>query len=176
MKNKRGTGLDFIVDKLTNSIENAASGDSFATEVSALTNSDLKLVTRSNGWLFNWRNEFKIPARDVYKLTIVNNMSIIQGLICLEVKSDHVYMHLLESAPFNRGKEKAYNGVPANWVAFGCKLSFERGHEGYLSFLSKTVLIDHYEKTLGASHFGRRAMVIETQAALTLINKYFPIQ
>jgi len=34
----------------------------------------------------------------------------------------------------------------------------------------------HYEKTLGASHFGRRAMVVETQATLKLINKYFPTQ
>jgi hypothetical protein len=56
------------------------------------------------------------------------------------------------------------------------KISFQRGHEGNLSFLSKTVLIDHYERTLGAFHFGGRVMVIETQAALKLINRYFPIQ
>ena len=56
------------------------------------------------------------------------------------------------------------------------KISFQRGHEGNLSFLSKTVLIDHYERTLGAFHFGGRVMVIETKAALKLINRYFPIQ
>ena len=176
MRNKHETGLDFIVDKLTNSIENVVTRDSFATEISVLSNSDLKLVTKTNGWVFNWRDEFKEPARDVYKLTIVNNTSIIQGLICLEVKSDHVYMHLVESAPFNRGKRKVYNGVPANLVAFACKLSFQRGHQGNVSFLSKTVLIDHYEKTLGAFHFGGRVMVIETNAALKLINKYFSNQ
>ncbi|MBC7384196.1 MAG: hypothetical protein H7296_14615 [Bacteroidia bacterium] len=176
MKNKQETGLDFIVDKLTNSIENVVTGDSFATEVSVLTNSDLKLVTKTNGWVFNWRDELKEPTRDVYKLTIVNNSSIIQGLICLEVKPDHVYLHLIESAPFNRGKKKMYNGVCGNLVAFACKFSFQRGHDGNVSFLSKTVLIDHYEKTLGAFHFGGRIMVIETQTALRLINKYFPNQ
>jgi hypothetical protein len=36
-----------------------------------------------------------------------------------------------------------------------------------------TQLIDHYEKTLGAVHFGGRIMIIETQAALKLIKKYF---
>jgi len=37
-------------------------------------------------------------------------------------------------------------------------------------------LIDHYIKTLGAFHFGGRIMIIETQAALKLINKYFKNQ
>ena len=173
MKTDKDIGLDFIIDKLTNSIENVITGDSFSTDISILTNNDLKTVSKKNGWLFNWRDEFKEPARDVFKLTIVNNPTIIQGLISLEVKSDHVYMHLVESAPFNKGKTKIYAGVPGNLVAFACKLSFQRGHEGNVSFLSKTQLVEHYEKTLGAFHFGGRIMIIETQAALRLINKYF---
>jgi hypothetical protein len=173
---KNEIGLDFIVDKLTNSIDNVVTGDRFATDISVLTSSDLKTVSKKNGWLFNWRHEFKEPARDVYKLTIVNNPTIIQGLISLEVKADHVYMHLVESAPFNKGKIKMYSGVPGNLVAFACKLSFQRGHEGNVSFLSKTQLVEHYEKTLGAFHFGGRVMVIETNSALKLINKYFQNQ
>ena len=90
-----------------------------------------------------------------------------------EVKSDHVYMHLVESAPFNIGKQKVYAGVPGNLVAFACKLSFQHGHDGNVAFISKTQLIEHYEKTLGAFHFGGRLMIIETQAALRLVNKYF---
>jgi hypothetical protein len=173
MKKDNDIGLDFFVDKLTNSIENVITGDSFSTDISILANNDLKIVSKKNGWLFNWRDEFKEPARDVYKLTIVNNPTIIQGLISLEVKADHVYMHLVESAPFNKGKTKIYAGVPGNLVAFACKLSFQRGHEGNVSFLSKTQLVEHYEKTLGAFHFGGRIMIIETDAALRLINKYF---
>ncbi len=129
--------------------------------------------TKGRGWLFNWRDEFKEPARDVYKLTIFNNPTVIQGLISLEVKSDHVYMHLVESAPFNKGKAKMYSGVLGNLVAFSCKLSFQRGHDGNVSFLSKSQLIEHYEKALGATHFGGRVMIIETKSALKLINKYF---
>ena len=166
-------GLDFIIDKLTNSIENVISGDSFATDISLLTTTDLKSIIKKANWLFNWKEEYKQPERDVYKLTIVNNSTIIQGLISLEVKADHVYMHLVESAPFNKGKSKLYSGVPGNLVAFACKLSFQRGHEGNVAFLSKTQLIEHYEKTLGAFHFGGRIMIIDTQAALKLINKYF---
>ena len=173
MIRKEILGLDFIVDKLTNSIENVVTGDSFKTEIAILSKSDLNLVSKKNGWLFNWRMEMKEPARDIYKITIVGNPSIIQGLISLEVKEDHVFMHLVESAPFNKGKGKMYSGVPGNLVAFACKVSFQRGHEGNISFLSKTQLIDHYIKTLGAIHFGGRIMILETVAALKLIDRYF---
>lgn len=173
MKKDQSIGLDFIVDKLTNSVENVVTGDSFKTEVSILTKADLKLVTKKNGWLFDWKKELKEPVREIYKLTIVGNPTIIQGLISMEVKEDHVYMHLVESAPFNKGKEKMYSGVPANLVAFACRVSFQRGHEGNISFLSKSQLIEHYEKTLGAFHFGGRVMIIDTVAALKLIDRYF---
>jgi hypothetical protein len=173
MRKRKETGLDFFVDKLTNSIENIVTGDSFRTEISLISQEDLKTVKKSLDWQFNWANEYKDPARDVYKLTIVNNSKVIQGLISLEVKADHVYMHLVESAPFNKGKSKMYSGVPGNLVAFACKLSFQRGHGGNVAFLSKTQLIDHYEKSLGAIHVGGRIMIIDTQAAMRLIKKYF---
>lgn len=166
-------GLDFIIDKLTNSIENVITGDRFQTEISILQKTDLKSVTKKNGWLFNWSEEFKNPIRDIYKLTISGNSTIIQGLVSLEVKSDHVYMHLVENAPFNKGQSKVYVGVAGNLVAYACKLSFQRGHDGNVSFLSKSQLVEHYEKTLGAFHFGGRIMIIETKSALKLINKYF---
>ena len=172
VKKQEEKGLDFIIDKLTNSIENIQSGDSFPTEISLITTSELKNITKKNGWRFNWNKEIKQPERDVFKLTISNNPNIIQGIISLEVKPDHVYMHLIESAPFNIGKHKTYLGVPGNLVAFACKLSFQRGGEGYVSFTAKTKLIDHYIESLGAIHLGGHLMVINTTAALKLINKY----
>ncbi len=173
MKKQKNIGLDFIVDKLTNSIQNVVSGDSFATDITLVSVSDLKNVIKKNSWQFDWKFECKQPQRDVYKLTIVNNQTVIQGLISLEIKSDHVYMHLVESAPFNKGKSKVYAGVPSNLVAFACKLSFQRGHEGNVSFFSKSQLVQHYTDSLGAKHVGGRIMIIDTKAALKLINKYF---
>ena len=174
MKKQQHKGLDFIIDKLTNSIQNLVTGDSFVTDISLVSTADLKNVIKKNKWQFDWKFEFKQPQRDVYKLTIVNNQSVIQGLISLEIKSDHVYMHLVESAPFNKGKAKVYAGVPGNLVAFACKLAFQRGHEGNVSFFSKSQLVQHYIDTLGAMHVGGRIMIIDTIAALKLINKYFP--
>lgn len=170
---KKSQYIDIEIDKLTNSLENLITGDNFPTDIVITDLNDFKSITKKGGWLFDWKSEFKMPDRDVYKLTIVNNQTVIQGLISLSVKADHVYMHLIESAPFNKGKDKVYAGVPGNLVAFACKLSFQRGFEGYLSFLSKTNLINHYEKTLGATHVGGNIMIINTVAALKLINKYF---
>jgi len=173
VKTLKDSGLDFKIDKLTNSIENVQTGDSFSTEVSLLSKEDLRIISPKNSWKFNWLSEFKYPTRDVYKLTIVNNPGVIQGAVSLESRIDHVYMHLLESAPFNVGRNKVYVGVPGNLVAFACKLSFQRGGEGYVSFLSKSNLIDRYVNSLGAIHCGGQLMVINTEAALKLTNKYF---
>jgi len=67
-----------------------------------------------------------------------------------------------------------YIGVPGNLVAFACKLSFQRGHEGNVAFVSKTQLVQHYIDSIGAMHFGGRVMIIDTKAALKLTYKYFP--
>ncbi len=109
--------LDFEIDGLTRSIENVATGDSFPTEVSYLVKGDIMQVAKKNGWLFNWKNELDAPAREVYKLTIQGNPNVIQGVVSLSIDIDHVYMHLIESAPFNKGKAKVYLGVPGNLVA-----------------------------------------------------------
>ena len=162
------------IDKLTNSIVNTISGDSFPTDIHLLTRADLKTVTKMNGWLFNWATEFKLTDRNVFKLTIRNNPEIVQGILSISDYNDHYYLHLIESAPFNLGKHKLYEGVPGNLFAFTCKSSWDKGYQGFVSFTSKTKLIAHYEKTLGATHVGAHKMVIFPQEALKLIKKYFP--
>ena len=175
MQSSKSYHNDFVVDRLTNSIVNTISGDSFPTEVSLFTKKDLKQITKKNGWLFDWNKELKYVDREVYKLTIVNNPNIIQGITCLTINPDHVLIHLIENAPFNRGKEKLYEGVPGNLVAYACKLSFQRGSQGFVSFHAKTNLIEHYIKTLGAYHFGAHLMVLDSEAATKLVDKYFKL-
>jgi hypothetical protein len=164
---------DFVIDKLTNSITNKISGDSLMTEVLLLSKSDLKLITKKNGWLFNWKHEFESTEKEVYKLTVLHNKHIAQGLVSISIKHDHIFLNLIESASFNRGENKLYEGVPGNLVAFACRLSFQRGYEEFVAFHAKTQLINHYEKTLKAIHYGNQLMVVETNAATELVNKHF---
>jgi len=165
--------INVEIDKLTDSIENTLTGDVFNTEIILIDKNDLRNLTTEKGWLFDWKAEHQKPDRDVYKLTITNNPSVIQGLMSVTEREDHVYMHLIESAIFNLGKSKVYLGVPGNLVAFACKLSFHRGFEGYVSFTAKSNLIEHYKKTLGAVIIKNQLMVINTVSALNLIKHYF---
>lgn len=65
-------------------------------------------------------------------------------------------MHLVESAPFNKGQTKVYAGAAGNLAAYACKLSFQRGHDGNVSFLSKSQLADHYQKNTWIIPFRRQ--------------------
>ena len=172
MKERAITALDFIIDKLTNSIENTSTGEVFDTVIVRITSADKKQIVKTD-WQFNWHNELKDKTKEVYKLTTANNPTIVQGLISIENKGDHIFMHLIESAKFNKGKMKVYLGIPGNLVAYACKLSVDKGYEGFLAFDAKSSLIKHYEQSLHATHFRGLRMFIETSAALKLISQYF---
>lgn len=169
---KRERLADFEIDKLTNSIENTRTGETFDTEIIQLKIKDIKLINKKD-WLFNWKVEIKDNSKEVYKLSTINNPSIIQGLISIEEKEDHIFMHLVESAGFNKGKDKIYLGVPGNLVAFACKSSKERGYEGFVAFDSKTVLVKHYQTTLGAIQLRGQRMYLDDLVAQKLIYQYF---
>jgi hypothetical protein len=50
--------IEIEIDKLTRSIENLITGDSFPTEVTILENADLQLIIKKHGWRFDWN---KVP-------------------------------------------------------------------------------------------------------------------
>jgi len=172
MKTTKNKALDFVIDKLTNSIENISTAEVFDTIVVRLTSKDLKSIIKSE-WQFDWSKELNDKTKEVYKLTTEHNPTIIQGLLSIEDKEDHIFMHLIESSKFNKGKNKIYLGVPGNLVAFACKISVDRGFEGFVAFDAKSALIKHYQETLHATHFRGLRMFIETKAALRLISQYF---
>ncbi|MEM9339613.1 MAG: hypothetical protein AAGA66_12840 [Bacteroidota bacterium] len=164
--------VDIEIDKLTNSIENRISGDSFDTQVIEVSERDLKLI--SSNWNFDWVAEFNNSETSVFKLIIEQNIKIIQGLISLRYLDGFIFVELVENADFNIGRNKVYLGVAGNLFAFACKESWDRGDYGYIAFNAKTNLIPHYKKTLGAVRIGEsNQMVIEPKQAVSLINKYY---
>lgn len=172
MKEGQKTYINITIDKLTNSLENVISGDIFDTEIISLTAKNGNEIKKSE-WLFDWNKQLKLRDRSTYKLVIENNPKIIQGFISLSDRGDHIFMHLIESSKFNKGKNKMYAGVPGNLIAFACQMAFDKGYGGFLAFDAKTALIKHYQETLYATHYKGTKMFIETPAALKLINQYF---
>ena len=81
-------------------------------------------------------------------MVLSQQKEVIQGLVCLEIMSNYLFMHLIETAPHNFGKNKKYFGVMGNLVAFCCKMSYEKGFDGEMGFDSKTELIEHYTRNV----------------------------
>ena len=75
------------IDRLTNSIVNKLSGDSFDTDVIAITKTELKSLTKQ--WKFNWVEEY--GRGKIYKLVIRHYPQVIQGLVSLIDKNDHLF-------------------------------------------------------------------------------------
>lgn len=173
MQPKHKRRLGFTVDKLTTSIENVLTGETFETEISEVTLDELAHLN-DDDWLFDWVSEFRAKGREIFKLVTRQNPTVIQGLISLTERNDHVFVYLIENAPFNIGQKKIYAGVAGNLIAFACKRSFECGFGGAVSFTAKTQLMAHYEKMLGAKRFSYNQMFIDTKEATALVKQYFP--
>lgn len=164
--------LNFTIDALTHSIVLVETSERFETNIQPLELSDLKILVKKSGWKFNWRKEYKENSNGIYKLHVVDDAEI-QGVISLEDKTDHLYVRLLENAPFNIGQNQLYKGVAGNLMAFACLRSCKAGYEGVVSFDSKSNLIKHYSTSLGAVLLGGQRMAIFEEAAARLISLYY---
>ncbi|MEX2217095.1 MAG: hypothetical protein WD768_23485 [Phycisphaeraceae bacterium] len=165
--------IDIEFDGLTRSIEDVKSGRPIATVIrpwSTLSLASLQLV---NAWRFRWNVEAAEAGRSVFALEAVG-VAGVQGLISIEAQDGYAYVHLIENAPHNVGRRRRYKGVAGNLFAFACKHSIELGFEGFLCFLSKTALVDHYVSSLGARRVGSSArMTLDSATARTLVARYF---
>lgn len=167
--------IDIEIDSLTNCLIETKTGKEFDTTFSEIRRTITKKQANElikNGWCFDWNVPHK-EGKQVYGL-YVDGSDEVQGLIALEHHRDdfYTYVSLVESSPKNR-IDKVYSGVGGHLFAIACKLSFDVGNDGYVMFVPKTKLIDHYRKTLNAELIADQKMVIKTQEAINLIKKYF---
>ena len=138
--------------------------------------SDLKSAKSKDGWLFNWTDP-DLAADDIYKLTVAGSEEI-QGMIALqyEERDKAVYAHIAESAPWNRGKSKRYEGVGGHLFAIAAQKSMEKGYGGFVFLDAKNAdLVRHYEEALGAQFLGIAhpyRMIIDEEAAARLLRIY----
>ena len=154
-----------------------ASQKKVIVEVLPVTWKILNNTLKKDGWRFDWKLEYKTPERRVFFLRTCTEDYRIQGLISATpmVEGKHIHLHLIEAAPHNLGSKKEYDGVLQCLVAYMCRASFEMRFEGFVAFDSKTVLISHYAKKLGAESVtpGNKRMFISSVNAKKLVNLYF---
>ena len=144
-------------------------------EVEIIHAVDTEIPLKKDGWNFNWRDLNKQKNTHTFLLRIKGSTLNIEGALQLKTENDMLIMDVIEIAPHNIGsKKKKYDYVAGCLIAFACRESFQidGNYKGFLTFVSKTELIewyiDKYEATLA---LGQR-MYIDPDIGLKLIDKY----
>lgn len=112
---------------------------------------------------------------NAYVLRLKSNPDSIQGVLNLRIQEGMLIMDLVEIAPRNIGRNnKRYDYAAGCLIAFACRESFklESNYKGFLTFESKTKLIDWYIENYNAKIAIGHKMYIEPEDGRNLINKY----
>lgn len=128
---------------------------------------------------FNW-NKYK--GEEVYKLRCKDDDTIL-GLMCLtdhtDVEINAIEIALLEVSDDNIGSSKKVDGIGGCLIAYACRESFKRGHDGCVFLVPKTYLVDHYPAKYGFTHVPIKSvsrpegfMVLYNDTARSLIQQY----
>ncbi len=137
------------------------------------------LPIKKNGWQFTWTKLFHAEGALCYKLSTVISPNQIEGMLMLTLVEDEMlFMNNIEVAPHNYGANGQYENVAGCLLAFACYKSFELGNNhyvGYLSFDSKTQLIELYQNKYGATHARGQKMFFDPEAGKVLMKKYLSI-
>ena len=165
--------IDILIDKLTPCLIDSSTGDVLNTGFSLAKDSEIKDL-QEKGWNFDWSSK-ELDECNIYKLLLEND-SVIQGLVATNVVKGAVHVVLIESAPHNLGNNQKYVGVGGHLFAIAIKLSNKNGFGGFIYFDAKNMdLVKHYTKTLGALLTGgihEYRMIVEEEQAQTIIEKY----
>ena len=128
---------------------------------------------KKDGWQFNWKQAFIQRPTTIFVL-IEKNSNKLHGVIQLINDDGMLIMELIEIAPFNIGSKKENERVAGCLIAFACResLKLDSNYKGYLTFVSKTSLIDLFRKRYFATQTIGQRMYIDPISGENLIKKY----
>ncbi|MDF9842493.1 MULTISPECIES: hypothetical protein [unclassified Paenibacillus] len=123
----------------------------------------------------HWSKEVRNPQRLTYKLVHAMTGTIL-GAISLSDEGDHVFIHLMESAPQTRygiTPPRFFINVPRLLVAFAGMKSNQLGYSGFLALTPKTNRRDYFEKQFKAEPVYGRNMAIHGVVSNHWITVYY---
>lgn len=131
------------------------------------------LPKKKDFWQFNWSKAYLKYPNSIFGL-FEEESEKIHGLIQLIQDGGMLIMELIELAPFNIGSNKEYINVAGCLIAFGCResLKLNNAYNGYLTFVSKTELVEFYKTKYYATQTLGTRMYIDPISGEKLINKY----
>ncbi|MHA8065777.1 hypothetical protein V7S76_03745 [Aquirufa sp. ROCK2-A2] len=137
--------------------------------VEQLQDSDYKKITKSK-YHFNWKNQ---KEHDVYKLRLVESEEIL-GLMSLKVYINELRIEivLLACSIENTGKDKIFDRIAGNLIAFACREAIKLfGVDACVSLIPKTELKKYYMSQYGMLDAGRQ-IYLASNSLFNLLNKY----
>lgn len=128
---------------------------------------------KRDGWAFNWQDIYRKRPETIFML-IEKRSNRLHGVIQLIEDGGMLIMELIEIAPLNIGSQKENDNVAGCLIAFGCReaLKLKTAYKGYLTFVSKTSLIEWYSTKYYATQTIGTRMYIDPISGEKLIQKY----
>jgi len=137
--------------------------------IELVNNSDYKSITKGD-YHFDWKLE---KNNLVYKLKFPDDNEIL-GLMSLKIVSrdSRIEIVLLAASVKNTGKDKIYDGIAGNLIAFACRESMKQfGVMACVSLHPKTELKNYYMTQYGFLDAGRQ-IFLENTSLINLLTKF----
>ena len=155
----------YILDKI--------SGKLVESEIVQITDETLPL--KKDGWNFDWKQLSDDKNGEIFVLKTTDSPSQIEGILQLKIEFNMLIMNTLELAPHNIGRRnKRYDYIAGCLIAFACRESvkIEGPYKAYLTFVSKSNLIQWYIEKYGAELAIGQRMYIDWKSGEKLIEQY----
>jgi len=137
--------------------------------ITPVDHSEFKLLHK-NRYFFDWKEE---QDQEVYKLQINGTTDILGLISILSIPSEwRIHIRLLTVSKENKGKDKIYEKIAGNLIAFVAKIAVrEFGVMACISLKPKTQIAQHYINKYNMNPTGT-LLSIEVPEILDLINTY----
>jgi hypothetical protein len=140
-------------------LTDCATGENHEAVIELITAKDLKQIKKKDRFIFDWS---KYKSQELYKIRLKAN-EIILGLMCviehLDAATNAIEIELLEASVENTGPDKKWDKIGGCLIAFACRESFKRGHEGCVFLTPKSYLLKHYPKKYGFAYIPIKSAV-----------------
>ena len=136
-------------------------------KIKRLDDDDYKVITKSR-FFFNWKTE---KGKVVYKLVLDDEILGVMSFLHHE-EEERIEIELLAVSKENRGKDKKYERIAGNLIAFACReVMKHHGINGCVSLVPKTSLKPHYSGFYGMIDAGWQ-MFLEGGPLLNILREY----
>lgn len=175
----RHNEIEIIIDEITPCLRdnfNNTYVDTKYDKIGHISSATASQMQKYEKWSFDW-NDSDLDDCSIYALYVEGSKQT-QGLIaCREYKDQnqtkgYIEVALAEANPQNVGAEGRYKGVGAHLFSIASRLSLDLGYDGYVTFISKTDLIQHYIDELHAEILFGSNMQLSPEASKRLVNIY----